>query len=598
MIKALERFAGRYGGETPADAPMGRVVGISVRQRALAIVLLAISVTVGVPSAARAIGTYTVFSCAAPNGGAAPAGNDRYGWQPQLSSYGRSSGCNVEVDHPQGADLIPVGEHARIDFRSPPATLITGWRLEIGGYIQHPDGGTQTAGEARLVSSSLGNGTDWRGSGFVPATWPQNGHLVIDRPDAVESTLSVVAACYGPSGARCPNASDQDPPVPVPWLVLFGMASSRVRLLDRASPTGGAAGTAISDAAWVGAEPMTWQATDEGGGIYRLGIELDGQTETYLPGPDNGGRCSDADPSNPDPYEFVLPVPCQLAASGAATIDTTRLPNGTHSVRVYVEDAGGNQTTIFGPAAKEIANDFRARGFYAAGRFFNPRLSSPRAVNGNGGGEGARIRARLSRRHRSGVRTRVAFGERVRVRGSIRSASGEPVRGALLFRAERVTGGDWRLDGAVHSRRDGSFTYLVDARRPSRDLALVYFPFSDSHDNVRSNELRIGVRAGLTIAVNRHRTHNGGRVVFRGRVLGPVPERGVAVSLQAMVGHHFQTFRQLRTTSLRGGRLRTVYRFTNTRRTARYRFRFKLVEQAGLPFETGTSKTVSVLVGP
>jgi hypothetical protein len=110
--------------------------------------------------------------------------------------------------------------------------------------------------------------------------------------------------------------------------------------------------------------------------------------------------------------------------------------------------------------------------------------------------------------------------------------------------------------------------------------------------------LTLKVDAGLTLRVSRHALHNGQRLTFSGRVLGQVPRAGVAVTLQAKVGRHYQSFRQLRASARTGGRLRTVYRFQRTTSAVRYRFRLKLVRQAGLPYQGGVSPTVDVLVRP
>jgi hypothetical protein len=140
--------------------------------------------------------------------------------------------------------------------------------------------------------------------------------------------------------------------------------------------------------------------------------------------------------------------------------------------------------------------------------------------------------------------------------------------------------------------------YRPAARQSNRDLRVVYFPFSDSHEYVASTPLTLKVEAGLTLRVSRHALRNGQRLTFSGRVLGQVPQAGVAVTLQAKVGRHYQSFRQLRASARTGGRLRTVYRFQRTTTAVRYRFRLKLVRQAGLPYQGGVSPTVDVLVRP
>jgi hypothetical protein len=125
---------------------------------------------------------------------------------------------------------------------------------------------------------------------------------------------------------------------------------------------------------------------------------------------------------------------------------------------------------------------------------------------------------------------------------------------------------------------------------------LVYFPFSDTHDQVVGRPVVLKVRAGLSLRTDKRIVRNGQRVTFVGRVAGRIPARGATIALQAKVGHRFRTFRQVRVTRTSGGRFATRYRFTATTRTTRYRFRALLLKQAGLPYETGTSKVTTVVV--
>ena len=53
------------------------------------------------------------------------------------------------------------------------------------------------------------------------------------------------------------------------------------------------------------------------------------------------------EPANDDPYEFGTSQPCPLAADGAVQLDTATLRDGQHTVHVTVEDAAGNEATVF-----------------------------------------------------------------------------------------------------------------------------------------------------------------------------------------------------------------------------------------------------------
>ena len=61
---------------------------------------------------------------------------------------------------------------------------------------------------------------------------------------------------------------------------------------------------------------------------------------------DNSGRCADVNPGNGDAYEFAHGRPCKLSAGRTIAFDTTALPEGSANLKILVEDAAGNSTTL------------------------------------------------------------------------------------------------------------------------------------------------------------------------------------------------------------------------------------------------------------
>jgi hypothetical protein len=382
----------------------------------------------------------------------------------------------------------------------------------------------------------------------------------------------------------------------------FFVRASIITLADRFAPSVQAVGgAAITDSTWTGAEPLTFSATDRGGGLFRVIVEADGVPVKALPAVADD-RCVDRTGGR----DFGYPVPCPTQGAGSVSMDAADLPGGSHIVAVYLEDVAGNRTALIPPATRLIVNDYRAVGYYANGMFFNPRFATPRVANGAGAISDARLTASFVRqvgrgraRHSvRGAKREVRFSQRPTVKGTLTAPSGEPIADATVFIGQQPQGQNWRLDGAVHTDSAGEFVYRPAARHPNRHLRAVYFPFSDSHENVATDPLTLRVRAGLTLHVDRHRLRNGQRLIFTGRVLGALPAEGIAVTLQAKVGRHYRSFRQLRASSRTDGRIRTAYRFERTTGPIRYRFRLKVVRQAGLPFQGGVSPVVSVSVRP
>ena len=415
-------------------------------------------------------------------------------------------------------------------------------------------------------------------------------------------TIAVSDASWIRAAVKCVDgAGPPCQPEDGVFVSAMGLRSSTVTLVDRLTPVvESASGQATAESLWSGSESLAFSATDRGGGIYRMLVEVDGQVVKTLSAVTDD-RCVDRTGAR----DFGSPVPCPGQASGNVSINAADLPSGQHTVAVYLEDAAGNRAPLIPPTPKFIVNDYRAVGYYANGMFFNPRFAMPRVANGAGAISGARLTAsfvrQVGKRARHSVRGRSARcasrrARRSGARSPLRPASRSPTRRCSSASSPRVSSGASTARSARTPR--GDFVYRPAARHPNRQLRAVYFPFSDSHESVASDPLTMRVRAGLILHVDRHRLHNGQRLIFTGRVLGPLPAEGIAVTLQAKVGRHYRSFRQLRASSRSDGRIRTAYRFERTTGPVRYRFRLKVVRQAGLPFQSGASPVVSVSVRP
>jgi hypothetical protein len=545
--------------------------------------LLLLAVTLIWPPPALG-GAYSVSAC-------------RAGWTPDVrrtalpSSPTAEDHCDINdgllkvTFYTSGVQRVNPGDYAAWRFDAPLDTSITRATVQWEALNEYAtvDWG---AGIARLEMSTA--------TGAISHAGPFRARDTVTSLDATWVRASLVCSELGPS---CRTLFPDTYLYPYVFIT-----DSTVTLLDRLSPVvQSASGPAASDAAWTGAEPLSFSASDRGSGVYRVLVDSDGQVVKTLPAVADD-RCVDRTGSR----DFGYPVPCPTQTSGTVTIDSVDLPSGYHTVTVYLEDAAGNRAILIPATQKLIVNDYRAVGYYAGGRFFNPRFGMPRTVNGEGAVSDAKVTASFVRvvgkgrsRHRVFRATReVRFSQRPTIRGTLTAPSGEPIANATVFVGQQPEGQQWRLDGAVRTDSAGRFTYRPPARQSNRDLRIVYFPFSDSHEYVASGPLTLKVEAGLTLRVSRRALRNGQRLVFSGRVLGGVPPAGVAVTLQARVGRHYRSFRQLRASSRTKGRLRTAYRFERTTQTVRYRFRLKLVRQAGLPYQGGASPTVDVLVRP
>jgi hypothetical protein len=337
-------------------------------------------------------------------------------------------------------------------------------------------------------------------------------------------------------------------------------------------------------------------ATDVGSGVRDISLRVDGRVVQRV---SPAGSCADIDPNDSDLFEYSRMLPCPGEYAGAFTLPPDEFADGErHVVSVVAADAAGQETVIMTARAARAAPS----GYFASARFFNPDLdiASPRQLNGMGAGPSS---VRLSfvvghaTRKRFVRRRVVATGEKPWISGRLTNAAGAPISGARVWAANAVIDGVWQITGEpLTTSLTGRVSGTLAARNPSRDVRLVYFPYSDSSENVQSPPGRLAVRASTTIHLDRAGYRNGDTVKFSGRITtGPVIQRK-SVYLQVIVRGRWRTFDTTRADAR--GRWKLRYRFTATRRPTAYRFRALIPTEHAFPWAPGHSRAVRVLVTP
>jgi hypothetical protein len=151
-------------------------------------------------------------------------------------------------------------------------------------------------------------------------------------------SLSVRLSCWGLVGSLDCG--------PFPAQVTISRAE--IGLTDVEAPDGFATGGALAGNDPVrGNASLTLHASDEGGGVYRAALAIDGHEVSRQVLDADGGSCADVEPSNDDAYEFGTSQPCPLDADGSVQLDTTTLRDGSHAVHATVEDAAGNEAVVY-----------------------------------------------------------------------------------------------------------------------------------------------------------------------------------------------------------------------------------------------------------
>jgi hypothetical protein len=543
------------------------------RWRALAVLgglALAVLWTLVAAPAAQA-GTFRISQCAAWDGTAwmpramqAPLWRTTGGWID--SSCGASGGrmAFVTPNYRLPNDGLARMYLTLLDTAA--HTSIDGLWLDWTATAQAPSGdpayASVWAGETLLRQIDAGDGT---------------------RPDAADRVRT-------PAGTRGVYlqlwCSPRDGPGWCNWsspgLVVRGLS---LDLEESADPAIEAGGSLLDGTAQRGTATLSLHASDADSGVRRVQAWLGG---TELGDVDLGASCADD----------RLPV-CPAAVARTLQIDTTRLPDGAARVRLRVLDAAGNAADV-DAGRVEVDNVVDAPpdggtpgagtpppaggGSTAGGPLADPFPPNPLAgaghvANGHGASEDARVIARLAAAGRTARRLTIAAARHSRVRGRLMARDGSPIGDALLTVVERIPGGRRRVAGVLRTRADGHYGGPLRAG-PSRELAVVYRAYGDSPRARWSAPLRLAVRARVTLRESPGR----GGSILHGRAAGRRPPDGVVVTIERRLGGRWVV----------AGRVRSDARGRFRRRApgGARSVRATVLEQAGYPYATGSSRTL------
>ncbi len=337
-----------------------RQIGMTARTRLLLAVLAVLACA---PPASA--GTYHVYSCRTPAGVTAPTD----GWSAQNLLDGGVAGDSCA----EGGPLYVALSGARSYPGTPNDGLQTTMRyelpdgLELERYeywrsmrVQRIPGVDVHTGPITYIAYHhplFHDDFEWCGEGCsalgteTSSIVPEN-HQISPQYDDLR-VLYFGADCigYNPCPVRSGDAAR----------MLVAGFDATVRdedAPDASDPSGPLAGAGPHR----GFESVTFNAQDDGGGLYRTKIALrpagmpEFEVATDVVVDDNDGRCAELDFRTDSDREFGFRRPCRLLVSETATLDTTQVPDGDYALRVTVEDAGGNTAKVYETAEFEIDN--------------------------------------------------------------------------------------------------------------------------------------------------------------------------------------------------------------------------------------------------
>jgi hypothetical protein len=491
-------------------------------------------------------GTYTVHGCHTPDGRAAPIEGWASGYNPGASGYiGNNDYCaaggGLTMSHfipaPYTSFSWSNGTVSRWTFTAPKDTEIASVALRR----------SFTGSNDLALGFQAIDRTGYRECCFGGCTLA--GDTTYGNVGG--TTFQVQQLCA--SGGR--DCSDTHSVVSV-------VERSAIALRDDTAPTLSApAGSLVTPGrVLAGIADASVAAQDTGGGLATVAVEIDGAVVERRAVDANGGRCV-------TPYTAL--VPCKLSATAAIALDTNRIADGRHVLRLLVVDAAGN-TAAVGPLDITVRN--------------TPTSCGP-------GAAGVRVRGGFGRRLRA--RTTARLGQRVVLRGRV-LANGAPVAGAqvrIVRRLEQRGARSGLLAAVVTTGPDGRFGHRIRARASAR-LRLGIRARSETTLTC-SRRLRLRTRASATLRVSDGVVAGAARVTFRGRLRGGhVPVTGKLVVLQGYDRGAWHTFATAK--SDRRGRFHASYRFRG--RPGTYRVRARIPADASYPFALGTSRSVRVRV--
>lgn len=282
----------------------------------------------------------TVVSCHTPSG--SPVGHA--GWSivrtaqmdmtAQDTCTGGGGGALSLGLAPNGAGY-PNGARIEWTFNAPSWATIGKYTVHVAGSYARPGGTPVGAGQVFVDASDESDPIyDFRNLGGG-----NEGPITIERtPPAPVGWVTIDASCDGQAGPCPANVVVSTITVPSTSIVLDDSAIPKVSELS---------GTLTPGATLRGQAEASFQASEEGPGIYSAWLAVDGKAEEPVLLDSNNGLCKDLGETSDGTRSFSSPTPCAKSVSGNLTLNTTSLKDGTHTVKLIVDDAAGDQTTAF-----------------------------------------------------------------------------------------------------------------------------------------------------------------------------------------------------------------------------------------------------------
>lgn len=576
----------------------------------LSVALLALTASAPTPARAAA---FHVYGCKTPAGSPAPVS----GWSSSTSLPSGFGGAGNSC--PQGGGLLAylmgdishqVGEQALWSFTAPAPLRVTGatiWRtgMSNGGGANATALAYWTSGQPSFDSSNvfdqctfgygcsrIGDATYGRTDANKSVVPPQfiNDHAIV----------SAIAACGGAAGSACGATGPGNKAEAT-------INASDIELDDPTAPIiRSSSGTLAAGGTLAGTVSTTVQASDDGSGLYALGQDVDGTTIATAPFPNGGERCTATDAGD-GTRAFLYVDPCPPTGATSLDLDTRRIPDGTHTLTIYIEDASGNRaqvssasTLIKNSSAIGPGDPIELRGDPNGSPISDQgRLTAAFKVTVSKHCRSARYR----RKHKTTCATRRSLVRRSYAKkatspisGRLKTPDGAPIVGARIsvVASPRNGGGAPREVASATTSSTGLWSAKVP-RTFSSVLTVQWAARTKDTIPAAKLDLQHRISSRTSLRITPRSTRRGKRVRISGTLFSPQGNRaGVSVAVQVRYRGRWRPFATTRTN--KNGRWSTHYRFSRRADRGTYRMRARPARATGYAYETGSSNVRGVRV--
>ncbi|MDX6702012.1 MAG: hypothetical protein QOF26_2238 [Baekduia sp.] len=297
-----------------------------------------------------AAGFYGHLSCDT----AAPAIHDGYGgWSafstanvPGMDTANQCSSGGLWARMYTGASgaIAPLGSNLGWKFSAPAGTYVAGANFAMSGWLrafQTPDAQQTDQGVLQVASDTgaLRNYTS-TDNGSI------NGGTTVALSGLNTASLTVRVICDGIAGD---DGCYYDTGT-------FTMRSPHITLGDDLAPSiGTVSGAASTATRWVGNQPLAYAATDNGSGVARFRLYVDGSQGVDHVVDNSTGHCQVISTNNGN-WVFGHSRPCPTSVNTTESIDSTQIADGQHTIVAKVLDAAQREATVMNRSAILVAN--------------------------------------------------------------------------------------------------------------------------------------------------------------------------------------------------------------------------------------------------